>query len=501
MDSIDPQLPVSTDAIGPRTILSVILAYAIFGFAWICASDLLAYFRGSETWQVAVLSLAKGMLFVASSSVVLYLVLARCVRNTAVERDTFREKLRHWNLHGNDIVLLLDAHGRIIEANDRAVAAYGYPAAQLAERKITDLLTDTTGLQKRWESLLETGTLRSEVIHRRADGSTFPVEFSARRFDLGGSILIHTVIRDITARQDTETQLTILKDIYAALFQTNQCISRGSNRDEMFQRICEIVICHTHLKLAWIGLVDWESETIVPVAQAGPAAEYVDGLHLSVNAESPWSKGVGGQAVLTGLPVVTNELWKSHGFEAWMEKLTAHGIQSWAAYPLFQSGRVAGVLTLYSNHPNFFTDQLAELLGEMAEDLSLALDRLALASKQTELEAELQRLQTAVEQSPVTVVISDPTGAIQYVNPAFTASSGYSADEVSGKNPSILKSGETSSEAYAVMWKRLKQGEPWTGLFHNKRKDGSLYWEEAVISPVKDSQGEKSLTLLRSSRM
>jgi diguanylate cyclase (GGDEF)-like protein/PAS domain S-box-containing protein len=490
MDSKNPQLPVSTNTIGPRTILRVILAYAIFGFAWVCSSDLVVYFRGPEPLPIAALSLAKGLLFVASSGIVLYLLLTRCLRDTVVERDTFREKLRNWSLNANDIVLVLDTHGRILEANDRAIAAYGYSVTELVKKDIADLLTTSTGLQERWKSLFETGTLRAEVMHRRADGSHFPVEFSARLFDLGASTFIHTVIRDITARRDTEKQLTAIKNTYAALFQTNQCINMCSNREEMFQQACEIAIRHTGLKLAWIGLVDWARETIVPVAKAGPAVRYVDGLQLSVNADSAWSKGVAGRAVLGGRPVVANDLWKSHGFEAWIERLTTHGIQSWAAYPLFQSGQTAGVLTLYSDDPQFFTAELAELLGEMADDLSLALDRLALSSKQKELEAELQRLKKAVEQSPVTVVISDPTGAIQYVNPAFTVSSGYSAEEALGNNPRILKSGETPPEDYAAMWQCLKDGEAWAGMFHNKRKDGTLYWEEAVISPVKDSQGD-----------
>jgi diguanylate cyclase (GGDEF)-like protein/PAS domain S-box-containing protein len=105
------------------------------------------------------------------------------------------------------------------------------------------------------------------------------------------------------------------------------------------------------------------------------------------------------------------------------------------------------------------------------------------------MEFELRKLTTAVEQSPVTVAITDLAGKIQYVNPAFTATTGYSAEEVLGKNPSILKSGFTTSDEYEVLWKTISGGDPWFGLFHNRRKDGSLYWEEAVIAPVRDAAG------------
>jgi diguanylate cyclase (GGDEF)-like protein/PAS domain S-box-containing protein len=490
MHSLDPQVPVTRKAIGPGTMLRVLAGYAVFGAVWVSSSDLFVYFRGTETPQVAALSIAKGLLFVAVSGAVLYAILSRSVRDTIVERDTFREKLRNWNLDANDIVILMDAEGRILEGNDRAVAAYGYTAEELATKNIRDLLSDSAGLEDRWKQMISTGSIRGDVVHRRADGSTFPVEFSTRTFNVGGSTFVHTVVRDITARLNTEKQLTTIKDTYAALFQTNQCISRCTNRDELFQQTCQIAIRYAHLKLAWIGIIDWPGEVIVPIARAGPASSYMEGLQLSLNAESPWSKGVAGTAILGGHSVVTNDLWKSEGFEPWSERLAAHGIQSWAAFPLFQGGKIAGVLTLYSDDPNFFTTELAELLGEMADDLSIALDRLALAAKHSELEGELQKLKKAVEQSPVTVVISDRTGAIQYVNPAFTASSGYEAAEVLGRNPRILRSGETPPEAYAAMWKCLLSGESWAGQFHNKRKDGTLYWEEAVISPVKDAQGK-----------
>ncbi len=489
MEPISPQSPEVKSAIGPETILRIIRSYALFGAAWVSSSDIVVYLHGGETRQAALFSLLKGLLFVAVSAVLLYLIIRNSVRDTIVERDSFRERLLDLTLNGNDIVLLESEDGRILEANDRAIAAYGYSGQQLRTMKVIDLLDERSAFEDRWHLLLEKGALRSEAVHRRADGTTFPVEFSSRRFYVGKSIFIHSVIRDITARQEAERQLLNLKDTYAALFQTSQCIAHCPGRDELFQRTCEIAVVHTHLRLAWIGVIDAPSGTVVPVAKAGPESDYVSGLHVSTNAASPFSKGVVGQSLLSRHPIVVNDLWKSDGFQPWTEKLGAHRIQSWAAYPIFQGPQATAVLTLYADDPHFFTHELSVLLEEMANDLSLALDRMALKTKQVELEAELDRLKKAVEQSPVTVVIADQAGAIQYVNPAFTATSGYSAEEVLGKNPRILKSGEVPQEEYAAMWRHLVQGESWAGEFHNKRKDGTFYWEEAVISPVKDSHG------------
>ncbi|MCX6993037.1 MAG: PAS domain S-box protein [Kiritimatiellaeota bacterium] len=102
-------------------------------------------------------------------------------------------------------------------------------------------------------------------------------------------------------------------------------------------------------------------------------------------------------------------------------------------------------------------------------------------------EDELRKLSQAVEQSPAIVVITDPLGNIEYVNPKFSQVTRYDADEALGKNPRILKSGETSGEAYKRLWETITSGREWHGEFHNKKKDGTLYWESALIAPVMDS--------------
>jgi PAS domain S-box-containing protein len=100
------------------------------------------------------------------------------------------------------------------------------------------------------------------------------------------------------------------------------------------------------------------------------------------------------------------------------------------------------------------------------------------------LEKERARLFTAIEQSPASIVITDEKGAIRYVNPAFTRISGYNPEDVMGETPRILKSGHTSDEEYAQMWRTLTAGENYSATFYNKKKDGDFYWEHAQISPV-----------------
>jgi len=105
------------------------------------------------------------------------------------------------------------------------------------------------------------------------------------------------------------------------------------------------------------------------------------------------------------------------------------------------------------------------------------------------VESELRVLSRAVEQNPVSIVITNTLGQIEYVNPKFTELTGYSLNEVLGKNPRILKSGSTSSSSYAVMWNTILAGGEWHGQFKNKKKSGEEYFEDALISPIKDENG------------
>ena len=102
---------------------------------------------------------------------------------------------------------------------------------------------------------------------------------------------------------------------------------------------------------------------------------------------------------------------------------------------------------------------------------------------------ELRKLERAMEQSPVSIVITDVQGRIEYVNPKFEEVSGYSAAELIGNRPSMLKGGDLGEDEYAALWETILAGKEWKGVFHNRRKDGTMYWESAVISPIRDESG------------
>ena len=104
-------------------------------------------------------------------------------------------------------------------------------------------------------------------------------------------------------------------------------------------------------------------------------------------------------------------------------------------------------------------------------------------------EAQAHQLVTAIEQVEEVIIITDTNGIIEYVNPAFTAVTGYSRDEVIGQNPSILNSGKQDNDVYSDLWNSITQGKTWEGRLVNKKKNGSFFTEDATISPIFNSSG------------
>jgi PAS domain S-box-containing protein len=110
-------------------------------------------------------------------------------------------------------------------------------------------------------------------------------------------------------------------------------------------------------------------------------------------------------------------------------------------------------------------------------------------TSQKQKEEEIRKFSRSVEQSPNIIVITDLFANIEYVNPRFSEITGYSFDEVKGKNPSLLKSGNTPKAVYEGLWNTIKSGKDWHGELQNRRKNGELYWESANIYPLKDDNG------------
>jgi PAS domain S-box-containing protein len=165
-----------------------------------------------------------------------------------------------------------------------------------------------------------------------------------------------------------------------------------------------------------------------------------------------------------------------------------------AGVPLKSGKEIIGILGVaFIDAGILLNSEQLELLAHFGELASLALENARLndesqrdLAERIRAEANLRKLSVAVEQSPVSIVITDTAGNIEYVNPHFTRLTGYRPEEVIGLNPRVLMTGETSAEEYRQLWETIQSGGEWRGEFHNRNKDGGLYWEQALIAPIRD---------------
>lgn len=158
----------------------------------------------------------------------------------------------------------------------------------------------------------------------------------------------------------------------------------------------------------------------------------------------------------------------------------------WLGVPLMMDKKAIGAVVVQSyDNPNAYTEKDKQILEFVSHQISISIER-------KKAEQKLKLLDRAIDQSYVSIVITNKDGLIEYTNPKFTDTSGYSSEEVMGKNPRILKSGLHSSEFYKELWQTLIKGNAWNGEICNKRKNGTQYWENIYISPVEGENGEIS---------
>lgn len=205
-------------------------------------------------------------------------------------------------------------------------------------------------------------------------------------------------------------------------------------------------------------------------------------------------EGICGKVWASGesLSVADYNLWKGR-----LPAVDRNILHAMAGVPIKAGKEVVGVLGLvFIESGAVFSEQQMQALEQFGELASLALENARLneeshheLSERRRVEENLRKLSVAVEQNPASIVITDTLGTIEYVNPHFSKLTGYSFAEAVGQNPSILKSGETTSEQYRQMWLTITSGGEWRGEFHNRKKNGELYWEQALIAPIRDENG------------
>ncbi len=362
----------------------------------------------------------------------------------AASERRFRETLAEVSL----VAMMLDTHGTILFANQYLLALTGWSWTEIEGRDWHDVFVppeDRLAARAGYSRVISTGTLdhgfRSRLLTRA--GPIREMEWSSAflRDEDGSVVGLAGLAADVTERIEANAALEASETrLQTALDQMLEGVTLASAVRNEEGRIVDFRIDYVNPALARLGRVaaaDQVGHTLLELFPAHGASglfdEYV-------------------QVVETGVPSEVEDF---------------HFVDPDAA---------GGPLDQY-------LDLRAAKLGDgyvrSVRDVST----------HHRADEEMRRLHAAVAQSADSVMITNAAGAIEYVNPAFEQVSGYAVDEIVGQNPRILNSGVQTPAFYAAMWATLTAGRSFTGDMINRRKDGSLYREEVVISPVSDETG------------
>lgn len=396
-----------------------------------------------------------------------------------------------------EVVWEVDANGLYTFVSSMAKTIYGYSPEEMinkmyfydlcpeAERE--QLKTDAFEVFKRKETFTNFVNYAEKKGHERIVLLTNGIPMLD---DKGNLIGYRGLDANITETKLAEEKLLKANRLISVISSINQTIVKEKDKDSLFAKVCEIAINSGKFQMAWIGMVDEETKKVIPAFKAGHEDGYLSVIkRISVDENTPEGRGPTGTALREGRFFVTNDIATDPLMAVWKDEALKRNYHSAIAIPIKLFGKTIGAISLYSNQPNFFNEEELELLNDVIDNVSFALETFEIEKVRRKTENELRKLSLAVEQSPVSIVISNLDGNIEYANPMACYTTGYSHEELIGKNPRVLQSGETDKYEYLELWNTITSGASWHGVFHNKKKNGELYWESSTITPITDENG------------
>ena len=310
------------------------------------------------------------------------------------ERRHAEQTLRRYELmagHTRDIVLFIRYEdGRILEANEAAVMAYGYTREKLKLMTIQELREPLTRQRAPGEmSLAEKQGILFESIHLRADGSTFPVEVSSQGATVAGTRTLISIVRDITERKQAEEQLQKINRILNARNSSNQALLHATDEPAYLHEVCRIVTEDCGYVMMWIGFAEHDKyKTIRPVASAGFEEGYLEKLKVTW-ADNERGQGPSGTAIRSGKASMCRNVRTDPAFLPWREEAIKRGYFSSLVIPFTTANGAVGAFSIYAREPEAFSDEEVSMLSDLAADLAFGVNTLRLRAAHSQAEEQL----------------------------------------------------------------------------------------------------------------
>lgn len=253
--------------------------------------------------------------------------------------------------------------------------------------------------------------------------------------------------------------------------------------------INDIVWEVVHLTIKELGFVDCiiylfddDKKYLVQRSAYGSKQSKSDTINNPI--EIPFGEGIVGSVAKTGIPELIPDTSKDPRYI-----VDDQYRYSELAVPIIADGEVIGVIDTEHPEKNFYNEEHLERLETISGLVSSRIKNAINQEKLALAQVSLSKLSTAIEQSPLSVMITDLNGFIEFVNPAFIETTGYSMEDSIGKKTSMLNSGDHPQSLYAEMWKTINEGKKWIGELINKRKNGEKFWVLNSISPIRNNEG------------
>ena len=280
---------------------------------------------------------------------------------------------------------------RYVEINTAYCNIFRARHEDIVGKTLLHRIAGKTNNPSKWINHLITTVETGEPVHFDffLEGSNLWIDVVAYRPE-AGKIAILCI--DVSESKFAQARATRVSQMYAALSRCNQAIVRCTTREELFAEICRAAVEAGGMKGAWIGIVDRQTGKVRPVSSFGLNDDDLHRLKISTNESDPFGSGPTGSAIRNNEPIWSNNSTSDPRLVPWWQLVQKTGFLSVGALPLRQRGEVVGNLTLYSMEVNAFDDDVRELLGEMASNLSFALDNLAWDEERRRNEARINEL-------------------------------------------------------------------------------------------------------------
>ncbi len=284
-----------------------------------------------------------------------------------------------------------------------------------------------------------------------------------------------------------------LKKVNRSLRSFSECskaITRLEDEYELMEGICRICVEVGGHKMAWVAFgEDNPEKDIHPVAHWGAEGCFLETLNASW-ADNEMGHGPAGTTIRTGKITIFHNILTNPHYRPWREAVEKCGYVSCIALPLIDDGKVFGSLVIFDENSHAFDVEEAQLLEELAGDLSYGIKTLRLKTESKREIEERLMLATVMDQTSDGVIILDADGKIEYVNPSFVALCGVPAEESIGISIHDFECSQRNPHFYQAILSVFSSNELLSGHFVNKKRGGEEYDIDARVAPVFDNSGQ-----------